>query len=795
MRRRNLRIDNFSLGLRRDSALVEDRMPSMRTLKNWEILYTDGRLRIRPGYTRWNGTELEATATQLFWFADLSGNEHLVGILDDAMHNGQWYKIAESGAHTRFDTQIATARQPIIQVKDRIFYGVDSGGATAAFMWADDTSLGAGAAYRVGIARPQTAHTITPTTATGHTHEGADTVYMDRTDQRKLAIQYDVGATDVEIESIHAWVQMPNVAFQAVDGGWDCKAFTNNGGEPSTTLADDNAVADYMKVGNFASSGDYKRWQFRGKFTLSANTTYFFVFEGDYNYYENADNAELIGYMGVEGVAAQTYGPMQEYDAGAGSWGVVGGGKEGIFYLGGIDTTKSYGYVITWLNSTYGIESRPSVEVRANMGLATDFTVSTPATADDQVDKVRIYRREMDDIEDTESDITDTYKFVGEVAEGASYVDYWSTEGLGAELQTQDHYLFDETDDDGDEIRTAALVPDVAVHWKGRVWFAEANDNVLHFSKKLEKDGRTGLTGDPIPDYFPLDNKLEIEEPSDIVGLLALSADELAIYFRNTSVWLLRGTDSVLNPPPDIVKRQVLTDIGLVAPAAVDSLRSRHVFLSRNGLYTFDGTTHREFLSSSVQSILDAIADANLDDSVLVTRGDSVWLAVDEDEDGSLENIYILDVQGERVSWRLYNYGVNIYDMVVRKTGTEYKTILASDADNKYILKLEDGTTDNGEAIVAEVEPQDLTARNLATIYEISIDAYYPNVPPVYEGEVTDGRGDTHPFELTPVSVDDIAGHKAYPLITSPIGARVKITQRSINQNELRAIDIGFMER
>jgi len=314
-------------------------------------------------------------------------------------------------------------------------------------------------------------------------------------------------------------------------------------------------------------------------------------------------------------------------------------------------------------------------------------------------------------------------------------------------------------------------------------------------SKIHEQDGAMGLVGDAAPDYFPLENLLEIDEPSDIIALVPLSANLLAVYFRNTSIWAIMGADEPLNPAPDLVKRQIITDVGLIAPAAVDSLRSRHVFLTRKGLYDFKGTAAQEFLSGSIQTILDEIGDSYLDDSILVAMGDSIWLAVDEDEDGSLENIYILDIQRRIPTWRLYNYGVNINDLVVRKTGTEYKTLLAADADNAYILKLEDGSTDNGAAIVAELETQDLVVPNLATIFEVSLAAYYPNVPPLYEGEITDALDEIHYFELSPVSTDDIAGHKAYPLVTSAVGARVKITQRSVNQNHLRSIDVGYVER
>ncbi len=96
---------------------------------------------------------------------------------------------------------------------------------------------------------------------------------------------------------------------------------------------------------------------------------------------------------------------------------------------------------------------------------------------------------------------------------------------------------------------------------------------------------------------------------------------------------------------------------------------------------------------------------------------------------------------------------------------------------------------------MAEAETQDLVAPNLATIFEISIDAFYPNVAPLYEIQVTDAHDETHDFELEPSAIDDLAGHKAYPIIQSAIGSRIKVTQRTVNQNHLRAIDIGYVEQ
>ena len=124
-----------------------------------------------------------------------------------------------------------------------------------------------------------------------------------------------------------------------------------------------------------------------------------------------------------------------------------------------------------------------------------------------------------------------------------------------------------------------------------------------------------------------------------------------------------------------------------------------------------------------------------------------------------------------------------------------YHEEIVADADNEYILQLESGTTDNNEAIEAEVETQDLVVPNLATIFEVSLDAYYPGTAAAYDVTVTDSLNETQEFSITPRSRDDIVGHKAGCLVSSAPGARVKVVQRAVEQNHLRGISVGYIER
>lgn len=799
VRRSRLIIPNFSLGMKRDSALTEERLLSLRTLKNYFIDYSDGRLKTRLGYDRWNDTELDDVATQLFWFSDLEQNENLLGIVD-----GTWYQIKETGAHNQINTDTATARRPIVAAGQRVFFGTD----TEAY-WTDDSELPGGvSAFRLGIVPPQNVPTVSSAASQGNNgvftfpndQQQSDTAVglrLDGAGHTKLAMAYTPGE-DQAITNVPLYIR---VYHQNTGRGSFRVAIHTGATEPAASPISTQTVSDYIDIlGYTPDEGSWVDPQLQGEVELDSGTKYWFVLESDSWYIDNF-TAPLGGQYGIGFYVSFAYtggaaGDALMYDGS--NWSNQTQNRMASFLVGGMNPGAYYDYKTTFYNDTYKSESRPSpVSLRLNGDMpANRGTISTEASGDGQVDFVGVYRRDRgEDPTTDEDDITGKFLWVGKAAVGLTYTDTKSTRQLGAELQSDDHYLYDDTDAEGTGVRETALIPEVMTYWKGRLWFAEANSNILYFSKKMETDGSMGLVGDSVPDYFPLENVLEINETSDIIALVPLSADELAIYFRNTSVWVLRGCDGVLNPPADIVLRQMVTDVGLIAPAAIDSIRGRHVFLTRKGLYDFKGTTNIDYLSGGIQTILDEIGDTYLDDSIIIAMGDSIWLAVDEDEDGSLENIYILDIQREIPTWRVYNYGVNLNDMVVRKTGTEYKTLLAADADNAYILQLENGTTDNGEAIVAELETQDLVVPNLATIYEVSIDAYYPNAPPVYEVEITDALNEIHDMVISPRSTDDIAGHKAYPIVTSAVGARVKVIQRTVNQNHLRGIDVGYVER
>lgn len=803
-----LRLTGWRLGQRRDSALRDDAIISARTLENFSIVYAgeSARLRIRNGYTRWNTNAFGAPADQIYMFSDMLQNEHLL-----ALYNNFWYEINQVAAHEQLIAVTATARRPILQFGNRCFFWTDDDGDGLSGYWTDDTQLGsAPKAFRLGIKKPAEAPTLVTITVDGHlgAPAGASFIEVNTTTQRWVGIQYDC-AYDVTVD--HIFINSGRFeAAQDNSGSIRAKLYTDNAGEPSVTLADPNAISDWMPVNRLkAAAHDYKIFFFSTTFELEAGTTYWIVIEGDESYYDNYVNTgwgaafDFFASIGHESApGAYKYGQTLVYNQATTLWSALT--KEAIFYIGALVADTAYGYVYTYLNSTYGSESRPSPEARI---LATGDKrlvniANYTAPGDAQADSVRIYRREMADIDDDEADITDTFKFVAEYIIPLSGADGRSVGVLGAELQTTDHYCLDDLDDTGLGLRAEAILAKYAALWKGRIWIAEADANVLLFSKTLEKDGATGLVGESAEDYFPLENRQELPVPAGIIGIRPLSNDQLVVYFEDESVWLIYGGDEALNPPSDLIIREVLTTNGLIATAGIADLDGRHIYLGRDGLYAFAGTQMLvpEYLSETNQSILDAIQRQYLQLSVVHTVGREIWVGYDSDNDGTLDKMLILDLQRDVPTrqlydraWRTYDYGVGFNDFVVVSSGNQFRKIYAADADNAYILELESGNLDNNLPIVGLLETHDLTAEELVMINQLDIDAYYPGSPPTYRITLTDHLGFSEVYDFDNIGgSDDIRGHRMGVRLRSPVSVRLRLEQWSTNNDELRAITLGY---
>jgi hypothetical protein len=812
-----LQMENFILGMRRDGSLTQEAerdenlganpyiLHSLKTLENYDISYEDGSLVTRDGYERYNTIVLADNPKQIFYHTNLTRTENIIlGIVGN-----KWYKIMEATAHEKVIDEVATLtdgfKKPIFSWGDRVFFATDVG-----WYWTDSDRLydaEDNKYYQAGIDKPNGSLRLETIAPPGQLNPTANHyIPLTRVDKRKIAFAFIPGH-QITINQIH--VNMRRWAPSGTEGTGSVKLtiYANYGGKPSNLYI---AKSDFLPTTNI----QYQYFQnhsfyFRESFTLQSGILYWGVVEGDDAYYdafvmahggEPIESTDFFIGLGNYHGASPIYGESLVWDTTPATdfWDTVTD-SEVAFYISGLIAERIYEYVLTYVNSTYQIESRPSsysrVYITANKSVV--FIAGYPSTSDDQVDKVRIYRRILNEdyeIEDDTSTITDTYKFLKEIDIGDYFWDSMNDDYLGAELQTFDHYRITEGDDTNDNFR-GAIIPAGACIWKGRVWVFEKNNNVLYFSKKLEEDGRSGLTGDSIPDYFPLENQLQIEEESALLAIKPLANDQLAIYFRNGTIYVLWGMDEILNPPSEYSLRPMVYGLGLISSWGLTEYKSMHVYISRHGLYAFTGAPNPEYLSESIQSILNDISDTNLAKAIVIARGEEIWLLVDNDNNGYNDTIYILDLQRSVKPWRRYTYNTNVSDLLVKTLSSSSKDVLAIDEDNKYIMELNIGTLDDGAPINSYLESHRQKVKD-AFIYELEIKDRYDStdVPASYDFLITDHTQQGKHQEINPSSAMDERGHKVGTRLKSSGSFNVRLDQISVQKVDLHGIYIRYIE-
>ena len=787
---RTISIRDFKLGMRRDANLVVERLQSLRTIKNYRLTYSgDGaKLKVRKGYTRWNGTEMDDVATQLFWSKDLGGNEHLLGIVD-----GTWDEIKESGSHSEVQSDTATARRPIVQVDDRVIFGTD-----AEIFWTDDTALGgATKSFRLGIVRPSlptatllaslgngSGTFLEPTAA--QIGGGGFGLILNTTSQQKIAASFTPGSN----QSIDNLVMRFMTVHAGADNGSIRVALYTGATEPTTLVT--NGQSDWVEVSQFASEDyNYYNFTFPETVSLTSGTKYWTQVEYDESYSDSFNAVTFYTTFAYEVGAAA--GTSRVFDGA--TWSNQGSTNIFMHMVGGLDPTRIYDYVVTFFNDTYKSESRPSEKTERVTATAAKnrVTITTPNSSDGQVDFAGVYRRDLGtDKTIADDEVTTSYLYVDKATINSTYEDSKGANSLGAKLTSQDNYLYDDTEDEGEGVRTSALVPKHMAYWKGRIVFAENEKNILYLSKRLEEDGSMGQTGDSQIDYFPLANQQEMPVASDVIGIKVLANDQLAVYFKNEVVWVVRGMNEVLNPPSDISRYEVLDTVGLFAPASLQTYKERHVYMSSEGVYIFSGTADPKHASNVIQSIFDSIESGNLDGSVIAVYGNEIWVLVDSDNDDVLDRFYILDLQQPEAPWREYDYNTTLNDVVVRKTGGTFRSLFAADAESNYVLELEGGTDDNGAAIEAAVETHDIEVSGEVAVEDVAVQGFYPSSPPQYDGILTNHIGEEKGFSINPSSSEDIRGHHTGVRLRSTGRIRAKVTQRSLDEDELRSISVRY---
>lgn len=791
------------MGQRRDAALREDALLSAYTMKNFDIVYAGetADLIIRKGYDRWNTNELDDPITQLYPFVDMSQNFNLLGV-----SGSRWRAISEAGAHVVLVNEAATAMRPIESFGDRVFYATD----TDAY-WSDNASIGgANPSYRLGIEKPTAAPVLAAAAAEGRINGAAPSnvagaippfLELDAGSFQGVASKYTPGS-DIDISTLYVMIANVDTISDGRLGGVRLTIRADSGGLPGAAISGD-AQSDWIEVTAYDHNVQlYVPFDLYATVTLSSGVDYWFSLEANPTYLTSYDGTGPSLFYFCFGVFND---PPTAAKYNGAAW--SGTTYAFAYMIDGLDPTLYYDYKYTYYNDTYKSESRPSplsIRIIASNPVLNRVSIAFASTVDPQVDGTNVYRREIGtDGEVLEADITNFFLYVGSGTVLGLHTDGTPTIREGARLHSEDHYLYDETDDTDQGKRDAALMPAGFIEWKGRLWFWEENGNILYFSKVFERNNPNGLVGESSPDYFPLDNRQEFQVPSSIVNAKKLSNDQMAVYFKNEQIWIITGADSPLNPPADLAIRPTYQTIGLFATNAVLPYAGANLYLSREGLYRFVGIGGfaPELLSETQGGILDVIENQYFVNSLIRAYGREIWVLVDSDNDGDLDLILILDIergfQTRQIvdrAWRSYELPVQLNDLAVVNVGDNFRQVLAAPITDGWILELNNGLTDNGAAIVGEVESHDILAPSNAQIFQLDLDGEYTDVDnmPTIDVTLTSHNGDTVAETLTPTSNEDIRGQRMGFRMKRPVSVRANLAMTSTKRDKIRGITMEY---
>lgn len=275
-------------------------------------------------------------------------------------------------------------------------------------------------------------------------------------------------------------------------------------------------------------------------------------------------------------------------------WGVTAPINPAAFAAGGVGNLNSsvagasvYDYRYTYYSTTTGAESNPSPTANGINIVNQQGVVTVDASADPQVDQIRIYRRG--------GTITGTWRFsLAVINVSGTYNDNNADSSIAAnEALAEDRDVpFTSVDSAGNTLKEVPL-PYAWGPFAGKYIFACGDPN---------RPGFLYWTNAQQPDEAAVANNVEITSPSEALqnGFIYSS---LPFVFSKDNLYAIDfGQATAIVPAP----RKTACGKGLAAPWAF-AIGDRIYFLANDGIYATDGGQEQR-LSEPIRSIFRGIA-------------------------------------------------------------------------------------------------------------------------------------------------------------------------------------------
>jgi len=202
---------------------------------------------------------------------------------------------------------------------------------------------------------------------------------------------------------------------------------------------------------------------------------------------------------------------------------------------------------------------------------------------------------------------------------------------------------------------------------------------------------------------WPVNNYVvQAAAEGDFITQLASFGPMVLVFHNNVVKALYTGGGDPTTWTYDVM----FPGVGCIAPGTLVKHQGRLIWLSSEGVISWDGQRLENLSRGKIQASLDA---ANVSDACAAINKNRYFLAVSEDGSGTNDKIFVFDFKTR--TWTRYGLSVSA---LCSWTGPGDDNELYSGSYDGYVDKQDTGTTDNGKAINAYVWTKRFTGPTLA---------------------------------------------------------------------------------
>ena len=823
-------------GLQRDAS-GDSRYQSFRELKNFDIVYDPVALQRRKGWQYFGPTLSELP--QQVWSAKLRSHPDsdtavaLTHYIFVKTENYVYCFDIDNPSTTLSRIYVGTAETadwksnniPFASVEFRVFFGSGTG-----LRWVDTDAITAQKSYQATMTEPSPVPVISKAVHYGISDSRHSTTEADITvkpwetnpvgtsgqgaqDLKDLSIRnvslmgivFNLNRTKIAQQFMISSTKnclINNVSFLLYREGFEEGSFRvtlheDDNNYPSASIIKSTIGNESASPWKSVKDSIYKSTSFPTSIKmlvnfiipiteLNRNTKYWFTLEVD------------SGYMGGSGlgltartVSDTTYNASykaKSYDPGTTTWSDHGNAVFHMVIDGPVGNTVDVSNVISAANSyseykfatrnIYADESLLSETSRTiiGQGVCSPKLIEASNIVASGGNRVSVFRT------DNPTGVlydTDTFKFIGTAELGYDLIDCVKEMTGISYLNSNTTLRSALTDFDGNDVRPTHIIP-----YAGRL-FVVSDDRLLSFSERLEEQGSMGLVGDSLYFSYPAENKIMYRDP---ITDFYLYNGTLYVFTEN-GIDLVRGGDSPLNPPPDIIMDSVSSHQGTSATGCVVEIRGRLMLItSENIIKAFHGEVPMQTISSSIQSILGA-SGFRAENATNIGYNYYLGTSVDASSTyGDISNIYIFSLDEKKMFWKQYSYSVNFRHL----HGTVNERLFAtpSAAGTNQLIELENGLLDDTSDITSTVETHSVPSPNRSRWTKFELECSYPTAtPPSMTVTATAKDGTTSTKTIQPTSSNDVRQHSGGLRILSE-ECRLKIETPGNKADEIRMITL-----